>query len=143
MDWAAVITSVSIGTIISTLIGFALQDRVHRQQHSQWLKDKRLEAFTDVAKEFVSFGLHEKGGRSPFESYGAVSRALLLIDDEGLVTRIDHFIVKLNRMNDASDAGNTDVAAPLYAELVDESRQIVRSMRSIILHRGWRSEIAP
>ena len=139
MDPVALISGIGLGAIGAKLLDiFWLQDKVNRQQHTQWLRDKRLEAFSDVTKEFITFGLHGKEIRGPFESYGAISKALLLIDDEGLVERIDQFVVKMERMNRLTDEKKQVEAQTLYEQLTGEARAITGTLRSMLLHEKVR-----
>ncbi len=138
MDWLQLVAGIGLGTLGAKLLDILLlQRRMEEEQHRRWLRDKRLEAFTEVTKELVSFGLHEGDKRTGFQSYGAVSRALLLLDDDTLVQRIDHFIVDMDRMNRLTDSGNDNdkiEGEKLYLLLVDEAREITKLLRNVILH---------
>ena len=138
MQWLQLIAGIGLGTLGAKLLDILwLRKRVEEEQHRTWLRDMRLEAFAEVTKELVSFGLHEGAKRTGFQSYGAVSKALLLLDDNTLVERIDHFIVDMAHMN-----GLTDSASPkdkgegekLYLSLVGEAREITKLLRNVILH---------
>ena len=135
MDAVALISGIGLGAIGAKLLDiFWLQDKVSQQQHAHWLRDKRLEAFSEVTRELISFGLHNKGLRTPFESFASVAGALLLIDDEALVKRIDSFIVDMDRMNSLVDEKKEAEARPLYEQLTDEARAITGQLRSLVLH---------
>jgi hypothetical protein len=135
MDWVALISGLGLGALGAKLLDILwLQNIVHRQASEKWLKDKRLDAFSEVTKEFISFGLHGKALRSPFESYAAISRALLLIDDDELISRIDQFVVNTDRMNRSGDEGKKEEAEKLYFELVQEARGIAKALRKVLLH---------
>jgi hypothetical protein len=138
MQWLQLIAGIGLGTLGAKLLDiFWLQRRVEEEQHRTWLRDKRLEAFAEVTKELVSFGLHEGANRTALQSYGAVSKALLLLDDDTLVQRIDHFIVEMERMNRLTDSPNSEdnlEGGELYESLVGEAREITRLLRNVILH---------
>jgi hypothetical protein len=140
MDWLTLLSGLGLGVLgAKALDVFILQDMVRRHQHEQWLRDRRLEAFSTVTKELISFGLHGGKERSPFESYAAISQALLLIDDDKLTERIDQFIVDLYRMNtltDKDEKKDIDVkeANDIYVSLVKEARDIAQQLRSLVLH---------
>ena len=137
MDWFQLVSAVGLGAIVVKVLDiYWLQHHIEQHQKADWLREKRLQAFSDVTKELISFGLHDKGLRNAFESYGAISQAMLLIDDDGLIKRIDHFIVdldRLNRMNDSKDETKKD-AEKLYESLVSDAREITRLLRNVILH---------
>ena len=135
MDWVTLISGLGIGALGVKLLDILwLQNIIHRQASEKWLKDKRLDAFSEVTKEFISFGLHAKVLRSPFESYAAISRALLLIDDDELVSRIDKFVVNMDRLNSYCDEGKKEEGEKLYLDLVQEARGIAKELRKVILH---------
>lgn len=131
------IGAIGIGALLAKILDvIVLQPRQEEAQHRNWLKDKRLEAFAEAAKEMLSFGLHEGKTRSPFQSYGAVAKALILIDDDPLVKRIDDFLVDIDRMNQLTDSTSKDdntEGEKLYLTLVDESREIVKVLRRLTL----------
>ncbi len=135
MEWLQLISGVGIGAIAVKLLDvFWLQKVLQQHQKATWLREKRLEAFADVTKELISFGLHKKDLRNPFEIYGAIAPALLLIEDNNLVNRIDYFFVELDRMNGLSDSGQKKEAEKLYEYLVGEAREISQVMRAFVLH---------
>src|SRR3990172_5777976 len=135
MQWIPLISAFGIGALITKLLDVVwLQRLIASQQHQAWLRNQRLESFTEVVREFTSFGLHSKGElKSPFESYAAISKALLLIPDPALIKRIDHFVVDLYELNGYIDAGNNALSAPVYKKLVAESRELTAELRRIIL----------
>ena len=136
MDWLQLITGIGIGTLGAKLLDiFWLQRRVEEHQRRTWLGDKRLEAFTELTKELLSFGLHENFLKTTFQSYGAASKALLLVDDE-LFKRIDKFLVDMdymNRLTDSVNSENSQKAERAYLDLTSEAREIVKLLRCFIL----------
>lgn len=142
MDWLQFIAGIGLGTLGAKALDiFLLQQRQNDAAHRAWLRDKRLEAFSEVIREFWSFGLHEGDLRSSFQSYASVARALLLLDDDSLVTRIDHFVVEMDRMNTIADRSTPeagDEAAAIYESLVREAREIAKLLRNVVLHERVR-----
>jgi hypothetical protein len=138
MQWLQLIAGIGLGTLGAKLLDILwLQRRVEEEQHRTWLREKRLEAFTEVTKELVSLGLHGGDKRTGFQSYGVVSKALLLLDDNTLSDRIDHFIVNMDRMNSLTDSASAEdkiEGEKLYLSLVDEAREVTQLLRNIILH---------
>ena len=135
MEWTQLISGIGIGAVATKLLDiFWLQDRLQEHQRTTWLRDKRLDAFTDVTKELLSFGLHDSGLRSAFQSYGAIARALLLIEDDGLVKRIDQFIVDLDRLSNPIKDSDKKESDKLYEGLVKEAREITRLLRNIVIY---------
>jgi len=138
MEWIQFFTGIGLGTLGAKLLDILwLQRRVEQEQHRVWLRDKRLEAFTEVTKEFVSFGLHEGKNRTSFQSYGVVSKALLLLDDNALAERIDRFVIEMERMNRLTDSEvqqDKVEGEKVYLLLAEESRELTKLLRNIILH---------
>ena len=137
MNWIQLLTGIGLGAIIVKALDiFWLHDMQQDSLRRAWLRERRLQAFTDVTKEFISFGMHEEGLHSVFQSYGVIAQALLLIDDAKLRKRIDHFIVQMNRMNDLMDSKDETKKAEsgvIYESLVSESREIIDLLRNIVL----------
>jgi len=139
MEWTQVLTGIGIGTLGAKVLDILwLQRRTEDDRHRAWLREQRLEAFAQVTRELISFGLHEKD-KGPFEMYGSISKALLLIDDDGLIRRIDHFVVDLARLNDRIDSGpeapgTEGEGERMYHKLLQESREITKLLRNVLIH---------
>jgi hypothetical protein len=139
VDIWTLISGVGLGAIGAKLLDIMwLQNKLREQKHEEWLRDSRLEAFTEVTKEFVSFGLHGKD-RGPFDSYAAISKALLLIDDEELLKRLDNFVANLFEVNSLADQDKDEEGKRKFEALVREAREITRSLRMLMLHDKVRS----
>ena len=79
-----------IGAIAIKLLDiFWLQRIIQEHQFKTWLRDKRLESFSRLTKEFVSFGLHQQRISNPFEQFAVVYEVILLIEDDLLTDRMD------------------------------------------------------
>ena len=142
VDLISLISAFGLGAIGSKLLDiFWLQEKVSKQLHAQWLKDRRLEAFSSATKELLSFGLHRDRLRNPFESYGEIARALLLIDDETLSNRLDTFITDADKLITLSKKNEDNEAEVLYERLIiiKESRFIMKCFRALVLEKGVRS----
>ncbi|ADW18545.1 hypothetical protein Despr_2404 [Desulfobulbus propionicus DSM 2032] len=137
MEWIQFIAGIGIGTLGAKLLDIILlQRRIEKAEQRTWLREKRLESFAEVIKEFLSFGLHASKTRTGFQSYGLISKALLLIDDDKLVDRIDQFVVNMDHMNSLTDSKNAEdkiKGEQLYITLTEESREITKILRGIIL----------
>ena len=140
MDIINFLGTLGLGAVLSKVVDVVLlQPQQEAAARKAWLRDKRLEAFATVSKEFLSFGLQNRGYlRSPFEIYASIALALLLIEDKALVTRIDEFVVKLDNMNsltDSTDPSENAKADNVYQELVDEGREVIDALRRLTLRR--------
>ena len=135
MNWIQLLGAVGIGAIVVKLLDiFWLQQLVQENEHLKWLKEKRFQTFTTLSKELISFGLHGEKLKGPFETFATVADALLLIEDNDLIDRIDQFLVKLEKMN-RSINNNEDkkTAEHLYQDLTNESRKLIKELRNILL----------
>ncbi len=129
MDWIPLLGAASFGAIAVKILDIVWLNKLqYEQQRRSWLRDQRYRAYSEIAKELVTFGLHLRNQRSPFESFAVASNAMLLTDNAELRKRIDDFIVKVDRMNGfVEKGGETEIlqANILYGELMREARVII------------------
>ena len=59
---------------------------------------------------------------------------MLLIDHDGLVERLDRFIVEFDEMNRLTDEKKDAEAEKLYHQLVKDAREIAAALRTLMLH---------
>jgi hypothetical protein len=135
MGYIEFIGAIGFGAIIVKLMDILwLQRFVRDKEHTAWLRDRRLEAYTTLSKELISFGLHRKDLGNPFEGFANVAEAILLIEDDSLIDRVDRFIVRLDEMKVLTDKGDTSGKAnKIYAELSEEARKIIKSLRDALI----------
>jgi hypothetical protein len=107
-------------------------------ERRKWLRDQRVAAYAEVAKDFLSFRM--SGNRrhdNPFEAYAIASRAILLAHDDALATRIDDFIGDYDTFSEfqkREDADSQARAEQLYGELHSRAREIVRDLRTALVN---------
>lgn len=137
MNWLQFLSALGIGAILIKLLDIVWLQRVV-QEHEQrtWLRDKRHEAFSNLSKELISLGLHRKKLSNAFEQFAVATEAMILMEDDSLIDRIDQFIVKLdkfNRLVDDKSSENEGKTEILYQELTKEARLIVKELRDILV----------
>ena len=139
MDILTFLGTLGLGAFLAKVVDeLVLQPRQEEAQRKAWLREKRIDAFSTVTRELLTFGLYDGTKlRTTFQSYGVVATALLLIDDNALIARIDEFVVRMdemNRLTDSKNFGDSAKGHDIYLELVEEGRAIVRSLRQLTLH---------
>lgn len=152
MDWIQLLGAAGAGAIVVKLLDiFWLTKRQSEQQRRAWLRDQRYKAYSELSRELVTFGLHLRNQRSPFESFAVATNVTLLLRNAELSQRIDDFIVNVDRMNGLVENGGEGQlleANILHGELMREARVIIGELRDDLtqdrshglrpLLNGWR-----
>lgn len=135
MGYIEFVGAIGLGAIIVKLLDiFWLQRIVRNKEHTAWLRDRRIGAYTTLSKELISFGLHRKELGNPFEGFANVAEAMLLIEDDSLIDRVYRFIVKLDEMYVLTDKGDASGKSDkIYAELSEEARKIIKALRDDLI----------
>jgi hypothetical protein len=131
MQWVQLAGAVGVGAIVTKLLDVFWLARITREtERRKWLRDRRLAAYADVARDFLSFGFSRKAlFENPFEAYAVAARAILLAEDDALATDIDLFIVDLDRFYQEQERADSK---KLYEELHARSRDIIRRLRTAL-----------
>jgi hypothetical protein len=138
MNWLQLFGAIGLGAILVKLLDIIWLQSVLQEHHRRnWLRDKRYEAFSSLSKEFISLGLH-RPGHNTFEQFAIITDAMLLIEDDSLINRLDRFIVKLDHFNDLTDKTkpeDKEKSESLYYELNNEARLIIKELRSVLVQK--------
>jgi hypothetical protein len=142
MNWIAFSGTLGLGAILTKLLDFWLARMTREAEHRKWLRDQRLAAYADVARDFLSFGF-SRGAQfqNPFEAYAVIAKAWLLVHDDDLANEMDVFIVKLDRFFEVQNQENADhqqrpESEELYNQLNEKSRNIIRLLRVALTTEG-------
>ena len=134
MNWIQFAGALGVGAVLTKLLDILWLNRIAQEnERKKWLRDQRLAAYAEVARDFLSLRLG--GGRqveNPFEAYAIASRAILLAHDDALADRIDRFIVDLDHFYELEKQSGTDNqkrSAQLYKDLSDRAREVTRELR--------------
>ena len=143
MNWWKLATAVLGGTALAAVLGklvdlLWLEPMKIRSEQRRWLRETRLEAFSKLSEEVLSFGLNNAAFDDIWKFRTVSARAELLVDDEKLLGDIRGFISDLYEMN---AHGLTRMkAAPgsndLELVLPDGSRQAVPDDFALELSNG-------
>ena len=137
MQWLQIISAFGIGALCIKILDILwLQRVIQRHELRTWLKNKRLESYTNLSKIMITLGLYGSSADT-FAQFAVASEAMLLTEDDALVDCIDQFIVKLNRFYRLSDnkdnAENDKEADKLYMELSKEARVLLKELRDNLI----------
>jgi len=137
MKWieivGVIIGAFGIGTIITKILDiFWLQKMIEESEKRNWLRDRRLKAFSELSKELLSFGVHKGTFNDPFEAFANAAEAMLLIENKELVKRIEMFILELDELS-TRQVDNEKKEVSAYHKLSRESREIFDALRTSLI----------
>ncbi|GAB3535787.1 hypothetical protein [Photobacterium alginatilyticum] len=102
-----------------------LQPYLERKEIRNWLRDKKLVAFSKLASNFQSMGFNSEND-SFFADLALIAEAQLLIDDEELCLRIEALIEKRHELNHTHDVNNE---IELFDEVQAEVKAIMQELK--------------
>jgi hypothetical protein len=140
MTFIQFIGAIGIGAVLVKLLDILwLQKLIYEKERTTWLRDKRLVAYSNLSKELISLGSHsdKKVFEKPFELFAIATDAMLLIEDDVLIDRIDKFIVKLDKLFQmTNELGDEAKINEIYGELTQESREIIKQLRDQLTEKS-------
>ena len=100
----------------------------------KWLRQARLEAFTDLSQEILSLGLKNAVYDDEWRFKALAAKAILLIEDENLTKDIHSFIDTLSeetrKDRDVSDVNAMIERGLVLQELHSKALSIVKSLNA-------------
>jgi hypothetical protein len=104
MNWWGLAAAVLSGTALAAVLGklldlWLLEPMRARSEQRRWLRETRLEAFSRLSEEVLSFGLKNATFDDIWKFRTISARAELLVDDAKLLGDIRGFISDLYEMN--------------------------------------------
>ena len=135
MELFRLITAFGLGAIVAKSIdALWIQPFLEKKKYDQWLRDKRLEAYSDLASNLLSFGLHAEKELGPFDHLGALGSTALLSDDDDFLEKLYSFMAKRELMFRLQDGSKEDGDPErIYYELVEESKNLVCDLRKMVV----------
>jgi len=133
MNWIQLVGAFGLGAIIIKIMdALWINKIIENSEKKKWLRDNRLKCFSELSGYILSLGLKEDIYDNPFKLYAKIASSMLLINDERLVSEIDNFVVRLDKMH----AGNIneDEKHKLYNELSADARLISNRLRLLIIN---------
>lgn len=131
--WLQIVSAASFGAIVVKLLDILWLAPVTKEaERRKWLRDQRLAAYADVARDALSLRIGgDQDHENPFQAYAVASRAILLAHNDDLASRIDQFIVDLDHFYELDDDKTKQAEAKTeYEGLSDRARTLIKDMRS-------------
>lgn len=138
MSWEALIGAAGVGAIATKLLDILwLQRMIRSAERVSWLRDKRLEAYSELCAELLSLGKNSDLRNDAFEGYALATEAILLTDDDTLAEEIELFFTHLsNLFSEAAKPENDSSRRPekelegAYHVVYKNSRRLVKKLRA-------------
>jgi len=131
----AIVGSATFGAIIGKAMDAFLLAKINNEyEKRKWLRQAKLEAFTDLSQEILSLGLKNGLYDDEWRFKALAAKTMLLIEDKSLVEKIDSFINILSEET-LKDRDTTDVVSMVERGLVlqglkSEALSIVESLKT-------------
>ena len=115
MSWWGLAAAVLSGTALATVIGklldsWLLEPRRSKSEHARWLREARLEAFSQLSAELLSFGM-KSGAALDYQKLRAISaRSELLIEDPVLLNDLLSLVSDIFIWNTGGSPGKLTAA---------------------------------
>jgi len=90
---------IGLGALISGGVTYLITTLNHNNDKTKWLREAKLKAFSNLSKELLSFGFESETFEDEYKFTAIASNAILLIEDQELITRIQQFIKDLVNFN--------------------------------------------
>lgn len=102
-----IVFSASFGAIAGKLIDAFLLSKINDNiEKKKWLRQVKLEAFTQLSEELLSLGFKSGIPDHKWKLQGLTSKTILLLDNKDTISKINYFVENLSIV---SSAALTDV----------------------------------
>ncbi len=140
LDIVDTAVKIGLGALISGLGAYLMAKLNYNNEKLKWVRTEKLKALSDLSKELLSLGFESLSFDDRYKFNAIASKAILLIDDETLIKRIEDFIEKLvqfttyqkskilNLKKETTEKKNLLVGIKV-SELQQESRYIVAELK--------------
>lgn len=133
MNWIELASAVGVGGLLVKFLEIKyLHPILTKQARSEWLREKRFQAFDKLTKNLLAFGMENKDIMSVYDSYAVASEAFLLADSRATCKKIDNFMAKRQKLDSAIDKNSEmseDEIKALYDSVYSEARSLVADLR--------------
>jgi hypothetical protein len=137
MEWIKFTGAVGIGAIATKLLDIVwLQRSLRESERRKWLRERKLEVYSELSAELLSLGRKSDLRNDAFEGYALASKAILLTEDDELAHDIERFFTWLAnlfkeaaRPTDLPGKRPEEVLEGAYEQLYKESRRLVKELR--------------
>ena len=95
-----IIGSAAFGAVAGKLLdGFVLSRISDKYERKKWLRQIKIDAFTQLTEEMLSLGVKGQVHDDPWGFRALAAKAILLLDDQMLIKNIQIFIDQLYKLN--------------------------------------------
>ncbi len=118
-----VIGSAAFGAVAGKLLdAFILMRISDKYERKKWLRQTKIEAFTQLTEEMLSLGIKGQVHDDPWRFRALAAKAILLLDDPKLVEKIQTFIDELYKINTGLYAAISNLPENFSVELPSGSK---------------------
>jgi hypothetical protein len=118
-----VIGSAAFGAVAGKLLdAFVLTRISDKYERKKWLRQTKIEAFTQLTEKMLSLGIKGQVHDDPWRFRALAAKAILLLDDPKLVEKIQTFIDELYKINTGLYAAISNLPENFSVELPSGSK---------------------
>lgn len=138
MDIIQILGAVGFGVVVTKILDIVwLQKVVRDSERRKWLREERLKAYSELAEEVLTLGLHNKSYKSAFSGYVIASRSILLTESDELAIQIRVFMNKVSKLyaegtkdDEDPDKLSLEELEQVYKHVMDESKELIVKLRN-------------
>lgn len=137
MNWVQLLSAIGFGALLTKLMDVLwLQKIVRENEYKKWLRDKKLEAYSELTQEILSMGTRYNTREDPYKGYALTAKAALLVEDENLALELEEYFTNVSNLYTEGCRSEDDPAKKPEEELdiaynvvLDKSRGLVSKLR--------------
>ncbi|EPF2550347.1 hypothetical protein ACSL9F_003539, partial [Vibrio cholerae] len=114
------------GLLVKLIDIFFLQPFIVKKEINNWLRDKKLAAYSTAVEDLVNMGFKNQG-QSPFEDLGSLSQTLLLVDDAELQKLIDSHMFDRAELHGSEEGSSKE--SELFDKVNSDAKKIISALR--------------
>ncbi|HHF3077028.1 hypothetical protein L3X65_17605 [Vibrio diabolicus] len=114
------------GLLVKLIDIFVLQPFIVKKELNNWLRDKKLVAYSAAVEDLANMGFKNEG-KCPFEDLGSLSQTLLLVESTELQKLIDSHMFDRAELHDCETGSQKE--SELFDKVDSNARQIISALR--------------
>ncbi len=116
----AIIGSAAFGAVLGKILdAFLISKITEENEKKRWLRQAKLEAFSNLSEEILSLGFKKGYFDNPWKFKSLGSKTILLLDDEDLVNEISEFIKNISRLSQGDTQVESNIPDDFSIEIDD------------------------
>ena len=138
MTWYQILSIFGLGALTIKILDILWLQRVlQRAEKKKWLREQRLRAYSNIAKEILSMGKATGTREDAFIGYALAAEAMLLTDNPKLSKQIELHFTKVSNLYKESikspdDPNRKHELEGAYNIIITESRELIEALRQSI-----------